>query len=335
MSATIRDVASRAGVSIATVSRVLNRSSPVSSGKRRLVLEAADALGYSPNPAALSLLSKRTGGIGVLLPFVIGEFFSELLSGLDEVAQAQDHFLVISTSHRRPGEFERAVRALDQRVDGLVVMAPEIDAAGVASILKTSIPVVFLNTPIDDGVPADVFGFDNYGGSHALTEHLVETGHQRVALLHGPPEARDARERARGYRDAMAQAGLSTEGLEFASGFSARAGHDAAGAALRSGWRPTAIVAANDDCARGAMNRLHDSGLSVPDDVAVCGFDGLPSSRYAIPPLTTARVPIRALGERAIRRLVARVDGSEPGGQRYEAPVEVVTRASTGAADTA
>lgn len=330
MPVTIHDVARRSGVSISTVSRVLNGTAPVRDDKRRLVLEAADALGYAPNPAARSLLGKRTGGLGVLLPFVIGEFFSELLTGLDEVAQDHDRFLVVSTSHRRPDDFKRAAQALDRRVDGLIVMAPEIDAAGVAAILQTDAPVVFLNTRADGGLPADVLNFDNYGGSYALTEHLLAAGHRRVALLHGPPEAWDARERARGYRDAMAAAGLGTEGLEFDAGFSREAGYAAAETALAACPDLTAMVAANDDCAQGVMSRLHEAGVAVPDEVAVCGFDGLPSSPFAIPPLTTAHVPIRDLGERAIRRLLARIEGTAPAApEQIEAPVEVVVRAST------
>ncbi|MFN3598098.1 MAG: LacI family DNA-binding transcriptional regulator, partial [Rubricoccaceae bacterium] len=115
MSVTIRDVAREAGVSISTVSRVLNGTSPVREDKRALVLRVAETLGYSPNPAALSLLSKQTGGLGVLLPFVSGEFFSELLSGLDEAAQEDNRFLVISTSHRRSADFKRAAQAFNKR----------------------------------------------------------------------------------------------------------------------------------------------------------------------------------------------------------------------------
>lgn len=331
MSSTIRDVARHAGVSISTVSRVLNDTSPVAEEKRRLVLEAVDALEYAPNPAARSLLGKRTGGLGVLLPFVNGEFFSELLSGMDEAAQERGCFLVISTSHRQSDEFRRAAQALDKRVDGLVVMAPEIDAAGAASILATDVPVVFLNTHAEPGLEADVINFDNYGGAYTLTRRLIEAGHRRIAHVLGPPNAWDARERSRGYREAMQEAGLASGGLECSGGYTREAGYAATEELLQSENRPTAIVAANDYCALGAVSALHEAGVAVPEDVAVCGFDGLPSTKYTVPPLTTVRVPIHEIGAKAIRRLLARVEDADNSSYQHETvSVEAVVRASTG-----
>ena len=328
MPSTIRDVARRAGVSISTVSRVLNDTSPVAEDKRALVFEAAEALGYAPNPAALSLHGKRTGGVGVLLPFVSGEFFSELLNGLDGAAQELGLFLTVSTSHRRADEFQKTVRALDKRVDGLIVMAPELDADGAAPLVKPGRPVVFVNTDAQ-GLPADVLNFDNYGGARALTEHLLDVGHRRIAYIRGPATVWDARERARGYRDAMAEAGVSTDGLVFDGDYTRETGHAVAQSCLNARPRPTAILAANDYCALGAVSALHAAGVAVPGEVVVCGFDGLPSTRYTVPPLTTARVPIREIGDRAVRRLVTRLDG-EDGTFLYDvAPVEVEVREST------
>ncbi len=331
MSATIHDVASKAGVSIATVSRVLNRSSPVSSNKRALVLEAADALGYSPNPAALSLLSKRTGGIGVLLPFLSGEFFSELLRGLDDAAHEHGLVLIVSSSHRSPSDFQRSMRMVDKRVDGLVVMAPEIDPASAASILERDTPVVFINT-YADGVPADVINFDNHAGGLAVTQHLLDLGHRRIAMVRGPDDARDAHERARGYRDAMRRAGVTdTAALEIPGGYARESGFEAAQEILRWAERPTAVVAANDYCAKGVMSALSKEGVQVPEEVSVTGFDGLPSGEYSVPPLTTVRVPIREIGYRAIRQLAMRLGGelADGGHLRRVEPVELVARGST------
>lgn len=335
MRTTIHDVARRAGVSISTVSRVLNGTSPVKADKRRLVLDAAEALGYVPNPAARSLLSKRTGGLGVLLPFVTGEFFSELLNGLDEEAQALGYFLTISTSHSRPEEFHKAFQSLDKRVDGLVVMAPDLGDGGARALLRPDTPVVFLNTDMP-GLEADVINVDNYGGGRLLTQHLIEQGHRRIALVQGPMTTWDARERARGYRSAMAEAGLPTDGLEVEGGFSREDGYAATEALLERSPRPTAIVGANDYAAFGALTALRDAGLAVPDDVAVCGFDGLPSSRYAAPPLTTAAVPIREIGKRAVRLLVGRLTGEAEADpfRRDVVEVELTARGSTARAVT-
>jgi LacI family transcriptional regulator len=329
VSVTIRDVARHAGVSISTVSRVLNDSCPVQEDKRRLVLDASRALGYSPNPAALSLLNKKTGGLGVLLPFVNGEFFSELLSGLDQAAQDNDQFLVVSTSHRRPSEFQKAIRVLDKRVDGLIVMAPELDAAGTASILKTKMPVVLLNT-YAEGLNADVYNFNNLEGARDLTRHLLALGHRRIALIMGPPHSGDAQQRAEGYRLAMAEAGVAdTTPLEVEGGYTREAGFAAAEAIARLRPRPTAIVAANDYCAMGAISALHTLGIAVPDDIAVGGFDGLSSAQYSFPPLTTVRVPIREIGYRAVERLVARLNDDQALREQVVVPVELLVRDST------
>ena len=331
MSVTIHDVARRAGVSIATVSRVLNNTCKVREDKRLLVLEAARDLGYSPNPAALSLLNKKTGALGVLLPSVHGEFFSELLNTLDEAARENELILVISTSHRHEAEFQKAMQFLDKRVDGLIVMAPELDAPAAASILHTGAPVVFINT-YAEGLPADVFNFDNYGGSRALTQHLLDQGHRKIALVLGPQTAGDAKERARGYRDAMAAAGIEdTDELEFEGGYDRKDGFVAAEAIVASTVRPTAILAANDYCAMGVVSALHALGIAVPDEIAVAGFDGLMSAKYGVPPLTTARVSIGEIGARAVGRLVARLNGELPEGDfdHQVVPVDLVVRAST------
>ena len=333
VSVTIRDVARQAGVSISTVSRVLNDTCPVREDKRKLVLEAAETLGYVPNPAARSLHGKQTGAIGVLLPFVSGEFFSELLNGLDEAAQEHGRFLLISTSHRRPDEFEKAIRLLDRRVDGLVVMAPEVDVVGTAAILKTDTPVVMINT-YARGLEADVYNFDNRAGARALTEHLVRAGHRHIAYIHGPAHAHDAIERAEGYREAIAAAGLDERVVP--GGFTREDGYAAAERLVAKQDRggpplPTAIVAANDYCAMGAMSALHAHGITVPDDVAIVGFDGLASGQYAVPPLTTVRVPIAEIGRRAVAQLVARLGGGDGAAPIHEhvVPVELVVRESS------
>ncbi len=333
MSVTIRDVARHASVSISTVSRVLNDTCPVKEDKKRLVLDAARELGYTPNPAALSLLSKRTGGLGVLLPFVSGEFFSELLSGLDQAAQDHDVFLVVSTSHQRPAEFQKAIRFLDKRVDGLIVMAPDLDRDGMSLLLKTRTPLVFLNT-YAEGLSADVFNFDNYAGAYMLTQHLLGNGHRRIALVHGPVLAQDAQERARGYRAAMADAGVEdTADLQFQGAYTREAGVAVADEIMAATSRPTAVVAANDYCAMGLISALRARGVAVPDDIAVGGFDGLPSAGFFSPPLTTVHVPIGEIGYRAVARLVARLRGNHEGEphQQHHVPVDLVPRESTAA----
>lgn len=313
----------------------MNDTSSVSSEKRHSVLEAAETLGYTPNPAALSLLNKRTGGVGVLLPYVSGEFFADLLNGLDEAAQDNEHFLVVSTSHRKPTEFRAAMQAMQKRVDGLVIMAPELDDDGAQTILKSEDHITFINTYLDH-IPAEensveVLNFDNYAGAHALTQHLIELGHQHIAYITGAPGAGDTRERRRGYRTAMAGIGISdTSALEFDGDYTQAAGYAAAQEIISTTPRPSAIMAANDYCAMGVISALHEAGIAIPEEMAVTGFDGITSAQYTLPPLTTVQVPTHTIGYQAIDRLVHRLDEYGEGDVRHQVlPVKLIVREST------
>ncbi|MEL6613260.1 MAG: LacI family DNA-binding transcriptional regulator [Bacteroidota bacterium] len=331
MSATIRDVAHRAGVSISTVSRVLNDTARVSHTKRKRVLEAAEALGYAPNPAARTLLGKQTSSLGVLLPFVSGEFFSELLHSLDTAAQEAGYFLLISTSHRLRDEFRAARMMLEKRVDGLIVMAPELRPREAQVLASASEPIVFINTDAE-GLPFDTVNFDNYGGSYALTQHLLDLGHRDIGIIRGPSGAKDADQRLEGYRAALAEAGLTPRSDWMVTGeYTLEAGYAVAQPLFATADRPTALLCANDYCAAGAIHAAHEAGLRVPEHLSVVGFDGLPSTLYTQPPLTTARVPIDEVGKIAVALLLDRIMdgpiGHEP--VRRVVPVEVLVRAST------
>ncbi|MEL7363464.1 MAG: LacI family DNA-binding transcriptional regulator [Bacteroidota bacterium] len=331
MSATIRDVAHRAGVSISTVSRVLNDTARVSHTKRKRVLEAAAALGYAPNPAARTLLSKQTSSLGVLLPFVSGEFFSELLHSLDTAAQDAGYFLLISTSHRLHNEFRAARMMLEKRVDGLIVMAPELRPREAQMLASASEPIVFINTDAE-GLPFDTVNFDNYGGSYALTSHLLALGHRDIGIIRGPVGARDAEQRLKGYRTALAEAGIAPRSDWIVTGeYTLEAGYAVAQPLFAKDEHPTALLCANDYCAAGAVRAAHEAGLSVPSDLSVVGFDGLPSTLYMQPPLTTARVPIDVVGRTAVSLLLDRIaEGhADHDPVRRVVPVDVLMRAST------
>jgi len=334
MTATIWDVARRAGVSVATVSRALNRSGPVREETRRRIEEAARELNYAPNSAARSLISRRTGMLGVLLPDLFGEFFSELIRGIDGAAQGRGYHLLVSSSHDAASEIEAALRGMRGRVDGLVVMAPMVEAAVLKPMLPRNVPVVLLNSPLADGA-FDTLTVDNYGGAREVVAHLLSHGHQRVAILKGPERNHDAEERLRGYRAALAEAGVPwREELEIPGDFTGESGYRGAEAVLRMEPRPTAIFAANDAMAFGALSALRDAGVAVPEEMALAGFDDVSSTRYTIPPLTTAHVAIRELGARAVGMLA---DALVPGAgarprprPRETLPATLVVRRSCG-----
>ncbi|HKG91792.1 MAG TPA: LacI family DNA-binding transcriptional regulator [Gemmatimonadaceae bacterium] len=349
MKPTIRDVAREAGVSVATVSRVLNGSGPVHEDTRERIRAVARALRYVPDSAARSLITRRTETLGVVLPDLYGEFFSEVMRGLDQAARRRGYHVLVSSSHADRAEIEAAVGAMMGRVDGMVVMAPDVDAAALAANLPESLPVVLLNSGLggeDDAgatnggtaaasIPFDVVDVDNYGGARGAVRHLIALGHSRVAIIKGSERNHDARERLRGYRDALAGAGLEAPPRwEIAGDFTEGAGHEAARRVVRMRPRPTALFAANDTMAIGALSALRESGARVPEDVAVVGFDDIPLARYMSPPLTSVHVDIARLGGRAVERLleiVADGTGENRSARRRETlPTTLVVRDSCG-----
>jgi LacI family transcriptional regulator len=333
---TIRDVAREAGVSVATVSRVFNDSGPVRPDTRQRVREIAGRLRYAPHGAARSLTTSRTSTLGVLLPDLHGEFFSEVMRGIDEAARRLDYHLLVSNSHSNRLEVEAAMRAMRGRVDGLVVMSPDVDAEALAKNLPPGLPVVLLSCAMRDGpgTAFDAVDIDNYGGARAMVSHLLALGHRRIAVIRGGRRNHDAAERLRGSRAALRAGGAEwREGWAPEGDFTEASGYDAARALLARRPRPTAIFASNDCMAVGALGALREAGARVPKDVAVAGFDDIPLARFLSPPLSSVHVPIGALGARATGLLLAALrEGDAHVCRREIVPTRLVIRASCGGA---
>jgi LacI family transcriptional regulator len=337
MPATIRDVAREAGVSVATVSRVFNNSGPVHEETRARVREVAGALRYSPNSAARSLITAKSNTIGVLLPDLYGEFFSEVIRGIDQTAQHDGYHVLVSSSHETQARIEGAMRAMRGRVDGLIVMSPDIDAPTLAANLPDSLPVVLLNCAVE-GTSYDAISVDNFGGAYAMVRHLLSSGRTRVAIITGSSRNYDARERLRGYRaalrDASAEQREGEDGWEIPGDFTETGGYRAARAiATRTPAerRPNAVFAANDAMAIGALSAFRELDLSVPGDIAVAGFDDIPMARYMSPPLTSVHVEISELGARAMGVLLAAVQEKNRHERRQVVlPTTLVVRQSCG-----
>jgi LacI family transcriptional regulator len=293
-----------ADVSVATVSRVLNDSGPVSEEARQRIERVASRLRYAPNGAARSLITRRTHTIGVLLPDLYGEFFSEVIRGIDLVAQRSGYHMLVSSSHSEQQALEAALGAMRGRVDGLIVMSPDLDQRTLRSSLAACPAVVLLNCAARTA-DFDAIKIDNVGGAAAMTRHLLGMGHRRIAFISGAAGNVDAEERRRGYRSAMRAAKVERDPLmEIDGDFTESGGYRAAKALLGIEDRPTAIFAANDSMAIGALSALREAGVSVPEEIAVTGFDDIPIAQYTSPPLTSVHVPILDLGERATERLV-------------------------------
>lgn len=324
----MREVARRSGVSIATVSRVFN-GGVVGTETRASVERVARTLRYVPNQAARSLNTARTHTIGVVLPDLYGAFYSELLRGLDAAATGAGYHLLVTGSHAGIDELTASLQSMSGRVDGLVVMSPDADAGVLEANLPVQIPVVLFGAP-EPGVAS--CGIDDAAGAAAMVRHLVGLGHRRIAHLAGPDGNRDAAERLRGYGDAMRAAGLSTDGLVLAGDFTEAAGHragEALATAARAGTLlPDVLFAGNDAMAIGAIAAFRAAGMSVPQDVAVAGFDDVPFAQYLQPALTSVHVPTVEMSRAAIAALLC------PGGPPPEAltlPTQLVVRESCGA----
>ncbi|MBS7456161.1 LacI family DNA-binding transcriptional regulator [Coralloluteibacterium stylophorae] len=331
MTATIKDVAREANVSVASVSRALNGRGNMSDATRARVLKAAQRLDYAPNGMARSLITRRTHTVGALLPELYGEFFSELIRGLDLAARAHGLHLMVSSSHGNAAEAAAAIRALHGRVDGLLLMSPYADAAFLGTHLRAGLPTVVMNTQCaDERVPS--FSVDNYGGAQAVVRHLIGLGHRRIAHIAGPQDNFEAAERLRGYRDALAELAPDQEPEVLPGGFTEESGHRAGQAIAAMARRPDAVFAGNDSMAIGCLFALAAAGLRVPVDIALAGFDDIPISRFVNPPLTTCRVRIADLGRHAMDRLIAVVTESTVAEvETHTVSPELVVRASCGA----
>jgi LacI family transcriptional regulator len=323
---TIWQVAREAGVSVATVSRALNNKGPVGDATRRRVQEVATRLRYVPHGTARSLITRTTHTIGVLLPDIHGEFFSELIRGIDLAARRRGYHLLVSGSHSDRAEMEAMLRTTRGRVDGLIVMSPEIEGEILTANLSESTPVVLLNRAAAAS-RFDSICVDNYGGALAMTRHLRAAGYRRIAFVRGPAGNHDAEERLRGYRH-----GLGTHAEILIDGdFSEQAGYQAGRTILALEPRPDAVFAANDGMAIGVLAAVRDGGLDVPADLAVTGFDDIPIARYLSPALPTVHVPIDELGSRSLQRLLRAIESPGRRTHRRETlPATLVVRESCG-----
>lgn len=332
--ATIRDVAKAAGVSIATVSRVFNNNDLVTRETADRVWKFASELDYWPNSAAMSLTTNKTRTLGVLLPDLYGEFFSEIIRGIDDRARREGYQILVSGFHDCPGSVLDIARSMLGRVDGLTMLVPD-ESIEVVARIRRRLPVVLLN-PRQEQPQCSSVRLDNRAGSLAMVRHLIALGHRDIAILTGPERNVDADERLLGYREALIGVGLIPDPAREISGdFREFSGYRAVDALLGLDPRPTAVFATNDNMAVGLISALTAQGISVAGDMAVTGFDDITISRYLQPALTTVHVDAFAMGRTGAELLLEQTtaDGEvEP--RHVVMPAELVVRASCGAVET-
>jgi len=330
VSATIKDIAREARTSVATVSRALNDTGIVTPKLKQSILQIAARLNYVPHSGARSLIMRRTDTIGVVLPDLYGEFFSELIRGIDLAARSRRLHLLISTTHGSAEEAAGAIRAMSGRVDGLLLMSPHLDKQLLRDCVTNNLPTVLINSEAVANAVAAI-SVDHYGGAFAMVRYLASLGHKRIAHITGPTPNFDAQERIRGYRDALKTFRPGASEQLIVGDFNEESGYRAGREILTRRQPPEAVFAANDMMAIGCLYALMQGGLRVPEDIAVAGFDDVPLARFVTPALTTVRVDIADLGGRALARLAAAVESRDDSRPATEiVRTELVIRASCG-----
>lgn len=308
---TIIDIAQRAGVSKSLVSLALRGSPRVSPRSRAAILRAVRELGYRPNAMARGLSSRRTGVLGVMLSDLHNPFFAEVMDGVDQQAGEAGLRTLIATGHRDPDQEATAVAGLlELRVEALILAGPRLDAARIADAAAT-IPVVLISRA-SRAPGVDSIVNDDGAGAALAVDHLVALGHRRIAHIDGGQGA-GAPGRRRGYERAMRRNGLAGGTCAVEGDYTETGGAEAAARLLRTGPPPTAIFAANDLSALGALDALEDAGLRVPRDVSLVGYDNTAVARLRHVDLTTVDQPRHAMGRAAVQLLLERRDGrTEP-----------------------
>jgi LacI family transcriptional regulator, repressor for deo operon, udp, cdd, tsx, nupC, and nupG len=306
---TIFDVARRAGVSTATVSRALAAPAQVTEATRKKVFAAIEATGYTPNASARNLRSKSTKMVLVLLPGLGNSFWNVIINAVEEVLAKAGYGVIFGDTRNDPwreNHYDQLVRG--GQVDGVLLFTGRLPREGFA-LLDRAIPITLVCNEVSGLEDLPLFEINNRDAAREMTEHLIAAGHRRIAHITGPSTNPEARERVRGYRDALTAAGIRVEDeLIWPGDFNFESGVAGAKRFLAMSNKPTAIFAASDEAAVGCIRTLRDGGYAVPRDVSIAGFDGIDYSALYEPALTTVLQPRAELGRLAAENLVRRMD---------------------------
>jgi len=301
---TIADVAQRAEVSIATVSRVINASTPVNPETASRVQDAIKALNYVPSPAARMLANRRTNTIGLLLPEISGAFFPPMLRGIEAGVRAAGYGLLIHSTYDVHRRGDRALA--EHNTDGLLIFPESVDEAELRRLHSQNFPVVLLHQSPPSGLHIPTVTIENRSGAEMLVSHLIEKhDRRRIAFLRGPAGHEDSIWRERGYRLALQLHDIPfQQDLTGDGDFDEKVSRETIQSWLLDGLAFDAVFAGDDDSAIGVISALKNAGQRIPEDVSVVGFNDVPFARYISPPLTTIRAPIEDVGREAVGLLV-------------------------------
>ena len=300
--ATIYQVSELAGVSLATVSRVMNNSPRVSDTTRAKVVAAMEQLGYRPNSIAQSLASNRSNSVGILVSELHGPFYGAMLSGIENECRAAGKHVIIAAGHSEEASEKDGIEFLRSRsCDALILHVEAVSDDYLIKLASADIPVVLINRFIAE-LADNCICLNNELGGYLATHLLLQQGHRQLAYIAGPSWKSDAKERYAGHLRALAEAGIAPEPLLFAEGdFQENGGGRALQQLLRSGKAFSGLICANDEMAAGAMVVARQHGIRLPEQLSIVGFDNVIVARYVYPPLSTIDYPVEDMGRMAAR----------------------------------
>jgi LacI family transcriptional regulator len=329
---TVKEVARLAGVSTATVSRVMSGAGGVRKELMRRVQNAAQKLGYQPNPAGRSLRIRSTRTIGMVFPDIENPFYASVISGAEEVLQSAGYSLLLANYGEDPTRENIQLTSLRaEHVAGILFAASCKPSADYQSVLNAGISLVAVSR-IPDGLPVDLATVSNQEGARQAIGHLIRLGHRRIAFIDGPVLLSTTRERHAGYAQAFRDAGLAVprDLTIYADFFHHAAGFEASSKLLSTGNTPSAMLVVSNNMVLGALEALRERGLEVPKDMAVVGFGDTPSAALLRPPLTVVAQPAREIGATGARLLLERLQNPERARRSIVLDTQLIVRESCG-----
>jgi LacI family transcriptional regulator len=329
---TIRDVAREAGVSVATVSRFINRNAPVSDEVAERIQKIMQSLHYVPQATARNLATHRTRTIGLLLRDISGDFFAPLLNGIETVTSQSGYDLLISGTRQSLPRHVLTPSLGPQNTDGLLVFSDSLSEKRLAELAVSGFPVVLIHRTPPEPLKIPCVTIENKAASKKIVEHLI-TVHNRhkILFLRGPAEQEDSYWRELGYRQALAMHGIAFDPrLVTDGGFDRNIAHAAIQKMVAAGVEYDGVFTGDDEAAVGVLAALADAGVRVPEEVSVVGYDDQRMSPYLTPPLTTVRAPTEEVGQEAVRQLLKLIAGETLATTMTLLPVEIVIRRSCG-----
>lgn len=328
---TMEDIAEQAEVSINTVSRALNDKPDINDQTKKEILRIADELNYQPNRFAQGLRSSKTSTLGVIVADILNPFFSALLKGIEKAAREEGYSIIVQDTDENYENEQSAVQTtMSEQVDGLLITPTQTNQGTIMDLKQSDLPFVLLGRYFDN-LDTHYVVTDDVQGAKSATNHLIEKGHERIAMVNGPTHISSSRERLQGYLSTMKEHELPVRNsFVLENNVTIEDGYETGKTVISSTPRPSAVLCYSDFVAIGIIKAAREAGLKIPDELAVVGYDDVFFSTCLEVPLTTVRIPKKKLGKRAFHVLKALIDGEGDNSnlQQLKLDTELITRQS-------